>query len=135
MKTSGPFHREDSSAPSTPTAPPSSAVGVTSPEILAWLLTHARRDGERGNLPAGFPAWLRTLLTPIADTGNTGRPNETVEERKGQAVGQVADTTGLSPRTIRHLARSGQIRARRIGQRTWEIDPSSVTAYLQKRNP
>jgi len=153
MKTSGPFRREDSSAPSTPTAPPSSAVGVTlTTDTLAWLHRHgfhrqfidaARRDRDHGqSLPDGFPSIIRAILdvetaNPIAAFGQAELTSTKLDPSDRHSLSAVAERFGLAKRTLRHWCETGQVHAEQPGQHGhWKVSATSVAARLQqKRNP
>lgn len=45
----------------------------------------------------------------------------------------VAQRLNLSPRMVRHLIETGELRANRIGQRAWGITASDLDHYMMKR--
>jgi excisionase family DNA binding protein len=49
-------------------------------------------------------------------------------------VHHVAKRTGLSRRTIRHLAQRGKIPAFKLGPKIWGFDPRFVDMYAEKRH-
>ena len=48
-------------------------------------------------------------------------------------VHHVASITGLSCRTVRHLAKTGHLHGIKIGQRTWIFRGSDVGEFLTRR--
>lgn len=49
------------------------------------------------------------------------------------SVAEAADLVGVTGRTVQRLARSGEIRARRLGNRTWLVDIGSLQNVLRKK--
>jgi len=43
-------------------------------------------------------------------------------------------TVGLSPRSIRHLAATGVLQARKQGKKIWVFDPHDVDEFRRRRN-
>ncbi len=46
---------------------------------------------------------------------------------------QVADIFGVRPRTVKDMARRGDLRPIRLGYRTTRYDPNDVAALLRRR--
>jgi excisionase family DNA binding protein len=61
----------------------------------------------------------------LAANGKDHDPAETIEITGTVTVAQLAEQSGHSPRTLRHWAATGRVRAHRAG-RTWLIDPESL---------
>ena len=55
-------------------------------------------------------------------------PTESNEPEKLLTVEEVAALLGVHPQTVYDMARSGAIKARKIG-RVWRFLPSDVSAY------
>ncbi|MBD2897251.1 hypothetical protein amrb99_62100 [Actinomadura sp. RB99] len=100
--------------------------------LLAYLTRALTRDVRDGGarIPPDLVAFLRALHNatepaPLADHGNNGEAPETIEGTGWSTVAQLAAYSGHPPRTLRHWAAAGRVRARRVG-RTWLIDPDSL---------
>ena len=48
-------------------------------------------------------------------------------------VCHVAEKYCVSERTVRYWARTGQLRAVRIGRRAWKFDPKDVEKFMRDR--
>jgi hypothetical protein len=105
------------------------------PDIALWLVRHAREDHQRGRHPDGLLPWLTEVLTPPSATGPEDHAPVSLEEagvsRRWVAAGQAAGETGLTPRSVRRLAATHRIHARRVGARSWLVDVDSVRDYLR----
>jgi excisionase family DNA binding protein len=82
-----------------------------------------------GILPSGIAPFLADLAAvadgPLADSGNGDDVPETIEVAGWSTVAQLAAYSGHPPRTLRHWAAAGRVRAHRVG-RAWLIDPESL---------
>lgn len=58
------------------------------------------------------------------------RPNRT--RREYLTVAEVASIIGISPETVRRLARSGQLPATRFGKQ-WRFDPAVIRVTKERR--
>ncbi len=104
--------------------------------VAFWVAGSLQRDiqrelREKGKRP---PIFARAVLEALAiaaghpvDTARTasGTPPVTVDPTSWISVHEAAARRGLSEGRIRKLARSGQIRAKRVG-RDWQIDQHSL---------
>lgn len=103
-------------------------------EVLRALARHvterARVDGGQASpacrtlLSALYEA-ARRPLRPVAVDGNDEAGPATLDVAGMVTVAQLAEASGQSPRTLRHWAASGRVRAHRVG-RTWLIAPDSL---------
>lgn len=95
--------------------------------LMRALAREAREDG--GLVPPGIAGFLADLAAaergPVADDGNTDEAPDTIEGSGWSTVAQLAAYSGHPPRTLRHWAAAGRVRAHRVG-RTWLIDPESL---------
>lgn len=109
------------------TVPPALARPLL--RVLVRALTReAREDG--GTVPPGIAPFLADLAAvadgpPLADSGNGDDAPETIEVAGWSTVAQLAAYSGHPPRTLRHWAAAGRVRAHRVG-RAWLIDPESL---------
>lgn len=86
------------------------------------------------------PSWalpvLRALevaageVLPPSVASAIGRPVESVEVASWVSIKEAAVAVSRSERQVRRLASTGRVRARRVGDRTWQVDLESLTGVL-----
>lgn len=88
------------------------------------------------------PPWAAVVMAALQEASGEplspavmsaiGRPVVTVglAEARWVTTREAAQLTGRTERHIRRLASNGQVRARRIGKRTWQVDLDSLTNVL-----
>lgn len=103
--------------------------------LIVRALYRDARDGAGGCVSPELAAFLRDLESaehraPVADNGNADQGEAILEASTCWATAAwLADRSGHPPRTLRHWAATGRVRAVRAG-RLWLIDPESL-----RRNP
>lgn len=109
------------------TVPPQLAAPLLRLLVRA-LVREAREDGGHGQIPAGLEAFLRSLDAASGVLAARGKDDDVPEKIEGTGmvtVAQLSEYSGFPPRTLRHWAARGRVRAVRAG-RTWLIDPESL---------
>lgn len=120
-----------------PAALPDLLQGQVAREVLNVLVrgltVHVRGDGHP------VPWWAQPVCQALADVAETPRPavgsasgtaSESLEASTWAPVDEAAGLAGCSASYARRLARSGRIRARRVGSRSWLIDIGSLALVL-----
>lgn len=101
--------------------------------LVRGLTVHVRSDGHP------VPTWAQPVCQALADAAElpcpavrsgTGTASESLEASTWAPIDEAADLAGCSPSYARRLARSGRVRARRVGSRSWLIDIDSLTRVL-----
>lgn len=95
--------------------------------VVLGLAERARRDGGVQPVPG-----LVALLTELDMAGN-GRVPAMVGSSWWVTAGEAAALAGISGRSVRRLAASGRVIARRAGHE-WLIDRQSAIDYGRARN-
>lgn len=110
---------------------PADLAGEVLRALVRDVTGRVRADG--GQPSASCHALLSALyeaarrpLRPVADDGNDDAGPATLDVAGMATVAQLAEASGHSPRTLRHWAAAGRVRAQQVG-RTWLIDPQSLT--------
>jgi excisionase family DNA binding protein len=104
-----------------------SLCGLVLRALVAYLGAQSRRDG--GTRPA---PGLARLLGQL-DMADNGHACATIDETRWVDVAEAARLAGVSERSVRRLAKSGRLIARRHGHRSWLIDADSATGYGRER--
>lgn len=101
--------------------------------LVRGLTVHVRSDGHP------VPTWAQPVCQALAEVAElpcpavgsaTGTAPESLEASTWAPVDEAADLAGCSAAYVRRLARSGRVRARRVGSRSWLIDIESLTRVL-----
>ena len=101
--------------------------------LVRGLTVYVRSDGHP------VPAWAQPVCQALADVADapcpavssaTGTASESLEVAIWAPVDEAADSAGCSASYARRLARSGRVRARRVGSRSWLIDIDSLSRVL-----
>lgn len=106
--------------------------------LMRGLSAHVRADG--GSVPVWAPVVCRALadaadvqVAPVVAVGSgTGTGLESLGPSAWAPIEQAADSAGCSASYARRLARSGRVRARRVGARSWLIDVESLARVLRR---
>jgi excisionase family DNA binding protein len=93
---------------------------------LLGLADRGRRDGGAPVVPG-----LAQLLGQLDAAGN-GHAPATVVLPSWVTAGEAAEVMGLSRRSVRRLAASGRLIARRPGHE-WQVDRQSAEDYARRR--
>lgn len=106
-----------------------------SPEVRAWLLEQAQRTAEYGSIPYGLADFLDAVFADsVADNGRFGVVSDRLDSGDGHLLTPVAQRLGMSPRTLRHLAETGRVRAWQDAPGCrWRVDERSVRTYIEAR--
>lgn len=107
-------------------------------EMSRSLMRDLREQVLRGR---PVPAWAHRvlpLLAAIADGLDGADIGTSVETVKGTdwlhmvPIGEAAAAVSMSPTYVRRLAREGRVLARRVNQRAWVVDLSSLRAVTDR---
>ncbi|MEV0912698.1 helix-turn-helix domain-containing protein [Streptomyces sp. NPDC049967] len=128
---------------------PAAVAGDVLRALVRDMTERVRADG--GEVPAGVRRLLYALhaaaqraeqhvekhrAAPLiehsSDNGTAPPPTATVAY---VSVGEAAALLGCSTEYVRRLARTGIVRARRIGARAWAVDPAALDDYRHGRIP
>lgn len=113
-------------------------------DVAAWVGRSLIRDMTRqlrsnGKRPPTFAAELLEMLSEAAgerlpvDMSAIGHPVENVSVGTWIGVPEAARWAGRSQRHVRRMAAAGEVRARRVGERTWLVELESLLGVLQNR--
>ena len=77
------------------------------------------------------------ILSPLGDFKplryNTGNMAKKQDDQELITISEAARRFGLSPQYLRDIARSGRLKARKLG-RDWLTTPVDVEIYIQSRS-
>jgi excisionase family DNA binding protein len=90
------------------------------------LAARSRRDGTAAIAPG-----VRDVLSAL-DVSASGQPFASMDGTRWVSTAEAARLAGVSERSVRRLAESGRIRARRPG-RDWQVDHDSAQDYGRER--
>ena len=86
------------------------------------------------------PSWALPVLKalevasgeelPVSVVSAIGRPFESVGVASWVSIKEAAVRVSRSERQVRRLASTGRVRARRVGDRTWQVDLESLIGVL-----
>jgi len=115
--------------------------GAVASEVGRALIRDALRRSRNGHPTAH---WLQPVLEALEQTdaaasiasilAASGHPLVRVEAHE-ISVSEAARLAGLSERTVRRMAETKAILARRVGLRTWLLDRDSFMNVTKRRNP
>lgn len=110
------------------------AFGVLRSLLRDWTV-RLKQNGQP------MPWYAKSVLEALAEQANVplpasaiGRPVVTMDVTNWVSVREAAEAVGRSERQVTRLACDGKILARRVNERSWQIDLHSLRNVMERRN-